>query len=414
MSIQIVYDGTTFGPVSPTSLRTLLSALRIPPRSHPTLVGISDPSKAFSPTDLNVRVPPGLYECLCTTKVAWEEGIDSWPAPPPSTLAPKPQVHVAVKETEPVGEDRNAMPKAFVEGPMDDLEVGIEAMLHVISTIPGRYVKYNKILAAELDSALTQVDALSIALRATKRPRDERQASDTRTGVRIPSSSTDTENPRLPLETTRIFIQYRIFALLHAVWTSVWTRFGPRWRRYHVTDVRTPEALRVAERTLDRLHVWRRACSAQEWSALSREGTLASSGGGVTRLTRGRGYVPRRLELAPPSSGWEHLVAGDRRAVEIIREPQVPAVNVGEAVGSVRRMFVDTMVRTGLHRDEELNVLLREIAGLDAVARIAAAKDRNAGRPDPLYPTARVLNTLRREFGIRLEDDSRLDSTAIM
>ncbi|TPX58125.1 hypothetical protein PhCBS80983_g03350 [Powellomyces hirtus] len=394
MSIQITYDGTTYGPIKPTSLRTIFSALHISPRSSPCLVGLSDPHIALS--DPELRVPPGLYALRCKSDVKWDDGVDSWPVAATKHPVPKPEPADPVPPTnEDQVEKQSEKTKTTISrrADSDDIDAGIEAMIYVISTIPARYVKYNKILAAQLDTALIQVDALVDALAQMR----------TTNPLLQPPSSTSTTTTKDPRSTYRTLIQYRLLTILQRVWSSVWLRFGPRFRYYHVTDVTTISALDRAEQTLNRLHVWRRTFDAQTWHQMQKSSTVGHVVN-VAKLRRSGAYVPRVLDVDQPSTAWMYLTTPDARPSPSPKKSK-SNVNIGEAVRDVRTRFLDVMLNTGLHHDNELDIVLKDIVNLRSVALQGhnTPNSSAAALHDDLdeYPADIVLRAIRKEFGIR-------------
>ncbi|KAJ3169564.1 hypothetical protein HDU88_000755 [Geranomyces variabilis] len=363
-NVQIIYAGTTYGPIRPASLSTILAALHISPRSSPTVAGISDPTKAYSAaTDPHAIVSPGLYALHCKPDVKWDAAIDRWPSPPPA----KPKV-TPVKAVI----DLPALPKRqrLQKEPQDEdeIEAGIQAMLHLVGTIPARYVKHNARLSTRLSTAIYEINTLQDLLA------DQNQSSDNRRAI-----------------------QYRLLATLHDVWTTVWARFAPASRFYHISDVTTPANFARAEHALNTFHVWRRTLDATTWQQMQRSSTLRHVVD-VAKLSRYYRIAPKILDIDQPGTGapWMYLARPPKRASS---PPSSPLYNVCEQVRAVRSAFIDVMLRTGMHRDADMDESLRELVNSRAIAADASASGDTAGQA---YPVEAVVRALRNEFSIRL------------
>ncbi|KAI8818363.1 uncharacterized protein EV422DRAFT_569779 [Fimicolochytrium jonesii] len=440
MSIRIIHKRTTYGPIHPTSCRLIFSALQISPRASPRLRGLTDTNLLFSEAtgQLDEKLVPGLYELDCVDGVQWEDKQDSWKAPkkkedvePRSRKQPDEQPNPAALKI-------YTTPTPTVEKSLDELTMGIEAMLHVIRTIPARYVKYNKILSAQLDSALLEVEALQVALKKMQSASEPQKA--TGTSERLPmeepplplagaeetqtaevskptpviaASRTAKKSQSIPAETLRIFTQYRIFTVLYQVWSAVWTRFGPRSRYYHISDLTNPAAFEAAEHTLNRFHVWRRTFDAQTWAQMKKSSTIGHLVD-IAKLARKQGrYVPRIIEIEQPNTSWQYMITPNTRPRRRDVHRLDWVADGKAAVLSVRKTFLDAMLRTKLHRDEELDVVLEQIIDLDCISRLAGrSKLRGEGghggesEVDAIKIKNYVRRALRKEFGIRISDSS--------
>ncbi|TPX67346.1 hypothetical protein SpCBS45565_g03853 [Spizellomyces sp. 'palustris'] len=390
MAIKIIHGSTTYGPIrSPSTIRFICAALKIPFRARPSLRGISDPSKAYSAQEPDASVVAGLYELACKSDVVWDDSIDAediekdckHPADKQAgNTSPRPKL-------EPPTSTTDVSTVAEKSEPNTDLDVGIEALLFVISSIPARYIKYNKILAAKMDQALAEVDILQRAL------------ADLYDETKKAGCESSTTN--IPLETMRTFIQYRIATILSDVWSSVWHKFGPKYRRYHVTDVTTSAALERAEHCLNRLHVWRRTMDAQTWNQMKKSSTMGHLIN-VPKLWRRGRYNPPVVEIDMAESfgetSWRYL----SRPAHSPRAPSnrcTQMVDSLSAIRAVRLLFIDAMVRTGLHQDEQLAAMLQRLIDLERSSRLAEIPE--VVRHSFSYPSSYVERTLCREFGIR-------------
>ncbi|KAJ3185054.1 hypothetical protein HDU87_002620 [Geranomyces variabilis] len=363
-NIQIIYAGTTYGPIRPAPLSTIFAALQISPRSSPTVAGISDPTKAYSAaTDPHAIVSPGLYALHCKPDVKWDSTIDRWPSPPPTKPKFMPEEAVV---------DLPALPKRQrpKKEPQDEdeIEAGIQAMLHLVGTIPARYVKHNARLSTRLSTAIYEINTLQDLLA----DQDQSPAS-------------------------RRAIQYRLLAALHDVWNTVWARFAPATRSYHISDVTNPANFARAEHVLNTFHVWRRTLDATTWQQMQRSSTLRHLVD-VSKLSRYHRIAPKILDIDQPGTGapWMYLARPTKHASP---PPSSPLYDVCEQVRTVRSAFIDVMLRTGMHRDSEMDSSLRELVNSRAAAADASATGDMAGQA---YPVEAVVRALRKEFSIRL------------
>ncbi|KAJ3294251.1 hypothetical protein HK104_003828 [Borealophlyctis nickersoniae] len=450
MYVKVIHRNHTYGPIrAPTTLRTLCLALHISARSSPCLVDSLNP-EAFSTGELDVDVPAGLYELVCRDSIEYDSAIDDVVLGRTAGggngnskvvgTASQTQINVDTakhgkSQTEGCGDtDVNVRGEdgRWVQGdgmlnrletplPASDLEIGIEALIYLVSSIPGRYIKYNAVLGKKVDRAMAEVERLHEMMREMQGA-DQKEESPLTQNDPEKCSNRKSKSPQhagsrnnlthIPAATRITFIQYRLSSILYATWAAVWARYAPASRLYHVSDVATISALDAAEHCINRLHVWRRTLDAHTWQSLKQSST-ASHLVDVTKIARRHKYFPRIVNIQSDhdldgdiesySQGWDYLARPPSAPIDVNPHPPKTVVHVhaGEALKEVRRLLVDALIRTKIHRDQEMDVVLDELIEMDRVAKTGERMDKGRDPPIIVYPSDAVRRALRKEFNIR-------------
>ncbi|KAJ3194594.1 hypothetical protein HK101_002351 [Irineochytrium annulatum] len=283
--------------------------------------------------------------------------------------------HNSHHKTEPFDPHRVPLHHPTPEDIDHELTSGIEALLHLISTLPPRLFEHNPALRTELARSLRTVDHL------------------------MPKLSEDNlSQPR------RHQIQRHVLLSLQALWDAAWARQGPLARRHHFTDVMDPEHVHVAEGALSRVHLWMR-CNAGE-DAFDEDGNVIEANGGEgwrkrkggvikdhvetpTYLFRRWAYSPARVCL---TRGFDVGKLGEtirrRKAAEARRRREVEV----RVMREVRGDFMDGMLKGRVHGEREMHVMLREI--LDGRRKVEV----DVSRDEELWDA--IGRRIRFEFGM--------------
>ncbi|KAJ3045931.1 hypothetical protein HDV00_006197 [Rhizophlyctis rosea] len=411
MYIKILHNNQTYGPLhSTTTLRQILTTLRIPPRSNPSLHNLQSP-KIYTTESLDTLIDSGVYELVVANPLPWVEGEDDVRLDNRVDVRQKSTQTSQRSEGSLENEDsgrrevaREKVVKSKVEEKVkSEIEIGIEALVHLVASIPPRYVKYNTVLSRRMDEAIELVERLRHSLQLVEKEETNN-----------PSSSPPPTRPKIPITTQKTFIQYRLILLLHQIWSTVWARYAPASRLYHISDMATPQALITAEHCINQIHIWRRTLDAQTWETLKRSSTCRHLVD-VARLARRGRFVPRVVELGDERlegdaqvwgrrgvvEGWEYLSRGKVPEVEMNKENALPVrLDPRETTREIRRLFIDVMRQTGVYRDEEMEGMLDELIKMDEATTIGGKSEDEGRKVDVVYPRAAVKRAIMNEFRI--------------
>ncbi|KAI8927109.1 hypothetical protein BC831DRAFT_453958 [Entophlyctis helioformis] len=464
---KIIYRGSVYGPMrAPTTIRTICAVLKISPRASPTLQSV-DRTVPIVVVDINAPVASGLYELLSHPDVAYDQSIDgpmldlrpaqildntpatihrySAPTDTPiisGSLLAKTDASAAVRPIS--GGHASAGGMSSNDGQMHlpntkqlplgktEMDACVGAMVQLISSIPPRYVKYNKVLSAQIDYAMREVDRLQSVLSRLTQKVDEataklHHATPTHGGILAPTPPDKTSatagapaRPRkpmtaaVPLTMHVTFTQFRIVHILYETWKTVWKRYSPAVRSFNISKIQTVHSIEMAEHYLNQLWSWRRILDARTWDRLQQSaianGTMgpaalsagtstgvgaasawgAGAGQDMSKQAKFRGYavppigVARLLEPPALPSGehpraWEYLVQPSPSLVVEDVDGATPTpqsttrlvvrLNEQTTLREFRQIFIDAILQHRIYRDDELDCLLEELMGLDKIAR---------------------------------------------
>ncbi|EGF76672.1 hypothetical protein BATDEDRAFT_92466 [Batrachochytrium dendrobatidis JAM81] len=243
------------------------------------------------------------------------------------------------------------------------MDTCIKAMLHLISSIPPRYIKYNKVLSAQIDTAMKQVHHLQVSL--------------THLQSNISSTHSSVHHKPLPvtLDIQTTFTQYRIMQVLFEVWKSVGRRYAPHVRTFNVSNVVTLHNVDTAEHYLNRLCSWRRMIDTHTWKTL----TL-----GMTQQEQQLYFKSPVAELpfsqrsklrilGPPAlpsglypQAWEYLVKPPSTHIinaisSNIHHTKPSDLTTKSVLREFRQLFMNALLKHELYTDYELNILLDQL-----------------------------------------------------
>ncbi|KAJ3262608.1 hypothetical protein HK103_000137 [Boothiomyces macroporosus] len=216
---------------------------KIPPQSNPTLTSLQD--KGVIVHRQSDIVESGIYELTFNPNVPFVD------------IPLKPQLSKTVQtisistqtitSTSQVIQSQDSLPlKPKI------MKECTDRMLQLIASIPPRYILYNKLLSAQIDSTLEEVESLTKYLRYLHADYTLDQELDQ--GLKVSLFAT--------------FLQYRILNMLHDIWKKVWTRFSPPMRVFSVSKIHQLHTLDQAEDLLNRLCMWRRMMNQSDWNKI--------------------------------------------------------------------------------------------------------------------------------------------------
>ncbi|KAJ3383945.1 hypothetical protein HDU84_003263 [Entophlyctis sp. JEL0112] len=226
-----------------------------------------------------------------------------------------------------------------------DMDAGIKAMAAAIASIPQRYYKYNAVLSAKMDIALTRIDGIREELKKTS----------------------DAKRQRM--------LHSQILAILHAVWRTAWAKYSPKMRKYPGTEYSIRDTMH-AEDSLNNLNMWRRI---MESSELPRNDKDAEKS---LRLLNGPTHLFRKNPFNPPYI----YVASFLPQRDVLAEK-----SLDELIREVRLLFLQSAVRDQVYKDRDLNNLLLEIVESRRILELDSDAHGSAA-------WAFVTAKLRREF----------------
>nr|KAJ3422856.1 hypothetical protein HK105_005940 [Polyrhizophydium stewartii] len=354
--IKIVLQGNVYGPLrAPTTIKTLCVALKVSPRAMPTLQSLDREPKIVI-VDMDAGVESGLYELLAQPGVEFDSELDDsmlLPAPKALRSVRALRTPAATEESRESAEPVASQPLERMPLSRSEMDACVNAMMHLISSIPPRYIRHNAVLSAQLEHAMLEVDRLQKNLDALVQ--------------RIDTAAHDlgfsSKRATLSIEIHVTFVQYRIVHVLYEAWKTMWKRFSPAIRSFNISKIETLHSVEIAEHYLNRLWSWRRILDSDVWC----------------KLTRSMHEQERRadnLEKMP-------------------RSLQPPAARA-------KQIFTDAVLRHNLLKDDELDCLLNELLTIDRLARKPHAAAAGPGSDIIVYPTTFVREAIRREFRINV------------
>jgi hypothetical protein len=238
----------------------------------------------------------------------------------------------------------------------------IDQMLHLISTIPPRYIKYNKLLSKQIDISLeetqswiNQSDAIYKSLQT--------------------DSPTTLHHSGVSLGIFLTFVQYRILNMLHDIWKRVWMRFSPQKRVFNVSKLYTLHSLQKVEHALNCLSSWRRILDEQSFLKLKYHfGKKLKWEIDRTPTRKSELLSPPRLVSDENCGDFVH-VSQDCPNVEEVRSKE-------EVLDIFRKEFVKGLNMRDVYKNREMVIVLNELL---------AAKEHD-------YPTNYIRHTIKNEF----------------
>jgi hypothetical protein len=369
--IKVIYQGCTYGPIeAPMTLLAICNMIRVSLRAKPVLRAISRKDTLLSlPEEM---VSTGLYELISNPNISYDESVDGVLEQPAKKTKLATNSHDMFTQTQ----ARTDLTESNTTSSMlplrkDEMKECVDRMLHLLATIPPRYIKYNKVLSQQIDEALLQADEWNKKLNSLY--------------DRLESASTNAKHlSGVSLGTFMTFVQYRILNMLHDIWKTVWQRFAPASRVYSVSKIYTLHSLQTVEHILNCLSSWRRMIEREDWSKIKQ--FVSES---IHFLPRSKSKA--QLIMPPRLVSQEH--AGDFIQLSQSRPELKPVRDKRRDLDQFRSAFVKQLSLAEVYRNEDmvriLNSLLREQE--DSVCRSTESA---------AYPTQYIRQSICHEFQI--------------
>lgn len=373
--VKVCFQGETYGSIrSPVSLNLLCALFKVSPRSSPTLVSL-DSKHPLIVSDMNEEVESGFFELISRRDIPFDSSIDNLP----SIARPKRPQNRAHFKDDSASESSNS---DVFPIPEDEMALAIRAMLHVISSIPPRYLKFNVILSNQIERAITEVEKLQKVLDDLSTNSDE-------------SIYRYNRSKKIPLDLTihKTFIQYRILNILHQTWKSAWDRVSPISRFFTISDIKVLDSIDLSEHYLNRLNSWRRIIEMDTWNTIVTQIPLPSP----TDLNpRKKIYNPKGLPSDKNPKAWTYLVRPSTSPVlqSNIDTPTI-FLNPAETLDAFRKMYIESIKAQKITKDEELGLLLVKMLKLDVQFKSHSSLE------NVVYPSEYVKNSIKKEFKLK-------------
>lgn len=384
--IKVIFRGETYGSIrAPTTLALLCSVFRVSPRASPILMSLDKSPLAIS--DLSAPISSGLYELISRRDVPFDPELD----PSPHLHLPRVRLRKAPEKVDDSPSHSHSSNPQFPI-PESEMAIAIQAMLHVIGSIPPRYLKYNVVLSNQIEASIDEVERMQkmLADLKTAEPNELDQA------VRIKTRG----KSKIPL-THGIhitFFQYRILNVLYEAWKLVWRRATPFSRYFRLTDIKVLHSIDVAEHYLNLLNSWRRVLESDTYSELEKSfESLRPVDEGQNAASKSKVYKAPTLPSEKHPRAWQYLVRpltsnGDRAVLQDLETPRT-VLDPNTVLTDFRKMFMDGITSNSIYKTEELNVMLSKMMDLDRQARQSAHPGETLQ-----YPSRAVRSAIQREF----------------
>lgn len=373
--VKVCFQGEIYGSIrSPVSLNLLCALFKVSPRASPTLVSL-DAKHPLIVSDMEQEVEVGFFELVSRRDVPYDANIDNL-----KPINKTRRAHCRNTKDEDLNSASNQTDVFPI--PDDEMTLAIRAMLHVISSIPPRYLNFNVILANQVERAIEVVENLEKVLADLNINSDE-------------SVHRYNRSKKIPLELQihKTFIQYRILNVLHQTWKAAWDRVSPISRYFSISDIKIMDSLELSEVYLNRLNSWRRMLERDKWDALVSNIPLPTP----TDLNpRKKIYNPRGLPSDKNPKAWTYLVRPCTAPVtpSNINTPTV-FLDPAETLHSFRKMYIDSMKAQKITKDEELNVLLVKMLQLEMQFKSKSSSE------NIVYPFNYIKKAIKREFKLK-------------
>jgi hypothetical protein len=371
--IKVIYQGCTYGPIeAPMTLHSICKMIRVSLRAKPVLRAVSRNDTILSFPEETVST--GLYELIANPNIKYDESVDGVLEQPEIKNWKPTHTNDMFTQTTTSNEfTESKTSSSILPLAKDEMKECMDRMLHLLATIPPRYMKYNKVLSQQIDEALRQADEWNQKLNSLY--------------ARLENSSSNTKHlSGVSLGTFMTFVQYRILNMLHDIWKRVWQRFAPASRIYSVSKIYTLHSLQTVEHILNCLSSWRRMIEREDWSKIKQH-VSASDSKPLRTTTTGR----ERLIMPPRLVSDEH--AGDFVQLSQSRPELKPVRDKKKDLDQFRSVFVKQLSLAEVYKNDDmvrlLNTLLRE--------QEDSASNNTENGP---YPTQFVRQSIRHEFQI--------------
>ncbi len=300
----------------------------------------------------------GIYSLVANPEITYDHALDGFAWEAVKKKVPKGED--VQTQTEPLNDISSSIRyTGKLPLPKAEMQSIVEGMLHLLTTIPPRYIKYNKVLSAQVDSSLQSVDELNIKLDEAYQ---NLHLAYHPSGV---SHSTFTS-----------YLQYRILTIMYDIWKKVWTRFAPASRSFNVSKIYTLHTLEKAEHILNCLSSWRRILDRDSWQKVQ---FYAVQFG----LERSPKTQKERAIMASLSPNNEN--AGNRMSL-VLDKPGSFGNSEEAELSSFRIEYLNEVKKSKVYRNNDLKSILDNMLHL---------RYQNSS-----YPTTYVRQAIEKEFRV--------------
>jgi hypothetical protein len=339
--IKIIYRGITYGPIeAPTCLKVICDMVHVSMDAKPSLENVVDKTKCIS--NPLTPITAGVYELYAIPNIPFqEERKQDYPVRIPR--------HGVVAEgTQTVDQEDQIIPQRQQEMAVkslrhqnlplakNEMQETVDGMVHLLTTIPPRYIKYNKQLSLQIELGMEEVDKLLAEL-------EELYVLDVHqkhiSGVSVGTMTT--------------FVQYRTLHIMHDIWKKVWTRFAPARRVFNVSKIFTLHTLEQAEHIFNCLSSWRRMLDSNSWSKIK---THVQKEIGSCQNIKKKSYGPQMLPGRLP--GEED--AGNHVQLAI-NMPKQSDNTQEEELRLFRLAYLKLVAKEGAYRNMDLRRILESM-----------------------------------------------------
>ncbi|KAJ3272105.1 hypothetical protein HDV01_005970 [Terramyces sp. JEL0728] len=347
--IKILSNGIFYGPIeSICTLEFICQMFKVSPSANPMLALLPDKKTVIH--QQSEVVTSGIYELTFNPNVPFTELPSK--RNQVSKMVQTSDVHTQTKfAQQPVGSEDSLplKPKQMKEC--------TDRMLQLIASIPPRYIQYNKLLSAQIDSSLEEIDYLTKHLNFLNTGFSKDQQLDG--GMQVAEFAT--------------FLQYRILTMLHDIWKKVWTRFSPSMRVFNLSKIHQLHSLDQAEDILNRLCMWRRMMRPSEWNKIKNYCSKH-----FKHQKKSKILLPDRIVSD------EH--AGDAIYLTTERPKIPPENNVKSALGKFRVAFIKETLKQDAYNTKEMKIIMNELI------------ISNESNSSSAFPSEYIQKQITREF----------------
>ena len=343
--IKIIFRGSTYGPIqSPSSFSFILKMLKVSIRASPVLQSLatSEGEKIVIISNEMTQVTSGLYILNANPNVLYDEKIDG-PLQdlPLRECVNKNGVSSIQTQTDlPYTSVKTQDPSHTLPLAKSEMDKTVEGMLHLISSIPPRYIKYNKVLSQQIDTSLGHIQEWSDKLDDLYKKVETSQSGLHLSGVSYSTYLT--------------FVQYRILTMMNDIWKKVWIKFAPSSRVFSVSKIYTLNTLEAAEHILNCLSSWRRMLDPKSWSNIKYHSSQQASKVAKTRP------VTAKDRMLDPSRLVSDEHAGDLTILATNREEAFHLANNNE-LNVFRVDFLKKVGNESAYKNEHLKRIMKNM-----------------------------------------------------
>ncbi|KAJ3321530.1 hypothetical protein HDV06_004066 [Boothiomyces sp. JEL0866] len=349
--VKILLKGVIYGPIeSECTFEFICQMFKVSPMANPSLTKLPD-KKLVIHKQAEV-VESGMYEFSFNPNVPFVEIPVKLNKVSKTVQTTSVHTQTIANSTQPIIQTQDSLPlkpKLMKEC--------TDRMVQLIASIPPRYIQYNKLLSAQINTSLEQIDQLTKYL-----------------GFLYTDFTLEQELDKgLQMSIFATFLQYRILTMLHDIWKKAWTRFSPSMRVFSVSKIHQLHSLDQAEDILNRLCMWRRMIKPSDWNNI--KGYCAKH---IKPTKKLQILLPDRLVSDEHAGDFIHLTT---------ERPQIPKENSSKAIlDKFRVAFLKESSKREAYTVKDLKSILNELL---------ISQENNS---DSSFPSDYIQREIGREF----------------